>query len=111
VPLRSTKITLSATFAALVAAAAGCGDAEPPDHAQVCMEEVPEVRAEDENCENGTRGFTWVYVPRSYGAPAVGTKMVPATFSPNRPSVGTISTVRPAGIGGSSYGNEDSAGS
>ena len=108
-PLRSTKITLSAAFTALVATASGCGDSEPPDHAQVCMEEAPEVRVDDEHCNDGGRGFTWVYVPRSYGAPAVGDKVLLSTFTRARPGAGTISTVRPAGIGGSVY--SDSSGS
>lgn len=108
--LRSTRVALSASFTALAAAATGCSDPEPPDNAQICMEELPEVRADDAHCVDGERGFVWVYVPRSYGAPAVGEKVLLSTYTRTRPSIGSISTVRPAGIGGSNYSGSDSGG-
>lgn len=108
--LRSARITLSASFAALVATATGCSDPEPPDHAQICMEELPETRVDDERCEDGGPGVVWVYVPRSFGAPATGDKVLLSTYTRTRPSLGSISTVRPAGFGGSAY-NDSGGGS
>lgn len=120
--LRSARVTLSAAFGLLVASvAAGCGDTEP-DHAQICLDEDTAQRITDEHCpdHDGTslvivngllHRVARAYVPATHGYPAVGEKVAPGTYTTARPSTGTISTVKPAGLGGSSYGGGGTAGS
>lgn len=122
--LRSSRVTLSVGFSLLVASvASACSDPAEPDHAQICVDEETLERIADEHCpdeDGGTyiavvNGVTHrthrAYVARQHGYPAVGEKVVTGAYSYARPSGGTISTVRPAGLGGSSYSGGGSAGS
>jgi hypothetical protein len=112
--LRSTKISLSATFLALAASVTGCGSSEP-DTAQICLDEQTQLRVADEECDENSTTYIhgrrrWRYIPTSYGYPAVGARVEPGTFSTTRPGAGSVSTVKPAGLGGSVYGDGGSSG-
>ena len=106
--LRSTRITLSASFAALIASITGCADADP-DTSQVCKEEISDMRVDDGRCEDDDDdSVNWYYIPRIHGYPGVGEKVNINTGTYARPAGGSISTVRPAGLGGSSYAGDSS---
>lgn len=111
--LRSKKVWLSGAFGLLAASVGACGQPAEPDHAQVCLDESTLQRVDDHECEDeGGGGYVhsgggrrrWAYIPSSHGYPAVGQPAASGTYSYTRPSAGSISTVKPAGLGGSSYG-------
>lgn len=101
--LRSSQVVLSAAFTALVSGLTGCGEPEEPDNAQVCKEEISDMRVDDSRCEDNDSGTHWFYIPMVHGYPPVGEKINVNTGTYARPVAGTTSTVRPAGLGGSSY--------
>lgn len=110
--LRSTRVTLSAAFGLLVASVAACSASGEPDFAQICLNEDTQQRVDEDQCDDpGYVHNTWVYVPRAHGYPAVGEKVQQSTYQYARPVSGTVSTVKPAGLGGSSYGGGGTAGS
>ena len=98
---------LSASFAALIASITGCSDAEP-DNAQICKEDLSDIRVDDERCEEPTGSTHWYYIPHAHGYPGVGQKVLLNTGTYARPVGGSASTVRPAGLGGSSYAGDSS---
>lgn len=89
-----------------ILAVTGCAD-EPAeaDYAAVCVDQVTEVRVEDDRCPEGSDNTSmagpnlWYFIGRPYTAPAVGSKITEGSGSYARPSGSVGAAVRTGGFG------------
>lgn len=90
--LRSTSVILTAAF--FIPGVSACSDSQDTnvDTSEVCMDEKTQLRAPDEDCENGDSDRTWIYFHGT--GPAVG---YPVPHGYSRVKLGIVGRVPATG--------------
>lgn len=87
---RTAAITIGGVLAGLALAACG---SETPDYSRICKDAKTDIRVEDDKCDNGGSGGSYVHSYHSGGskAPAVGSKVTGGSSSiPAGKSFGSV---------------------